>query len=131
MTIGGAWFSIVQIEIMTQSLLQHLLNRRSMVFYVSRERPCFSCCYNIMMIGGAWFPISLMESFLRLSVQPHDKRGTLYHTQAAISHNDNKRSMVFYSTKGDQNLAELKYIPCYNYRCRFQSTNRTMLELLL
>ena len=29
--------SIVQIEIMIQSLLQHLLNRRSMVFYVSKR----------------------------------------------------------------------------------------------
>ena len=73
---------------------------------------------------------------LRLSVQPHDKkRNTFFcnkthHTPAAISHHVNKRSMVFYSTKGDQNLAELKYIPCYNSCCRFQSTNRTVLELL-
>ena len=52
---------------------------------------------------------------LHLSVQPYDKkRNTFFcststrHTPAAISHHDNERSMVFYSTKGDQNLAELK-----------------------
>ena len=36
-TIGAAWLSIVQIEIMIQSLLQHLLNRRSMIFYISKR----------------------------------------------------------------------------------------------
>ena len=35
-TIGGAWLSIVQIEIMVQLLLQHLLTRSSMIFYVSK-----------------------------------------------------------------------------------------------
>ena len=72
-----------------------------------------------MTIGGAWFSLPLMESMLQLSVQPHGKkRNTFFcntnthHTPAAISHHDNKRSMVFYSTKGDQNLAKFKYIPC-------------------
>ena len=99
-------------------------------------RPCFSCCYNIMTTGGAWFSIPLMKSMLQLSVQPHDKkRNTIFyntstrHTPAAISHHDNERCMVFFCTKGDQNLAELKYIPCYNWCFRFQSNNRTMLEL--
>ena len=54
-----------------------------------------------------------------------------HHTPAAISYHDNKRSMVFYSTKGDQNLAEFKNIPYDNWCCRFQSPNNTMLELLV
>ena len=89
-----------------------------------------------MTTGGAWFSIPLMESMLQLSVQPHDKkRNTIFyntstcHTPAAISHHDNEMSMVFFCTLGDQNLAELKYIPCYNWCFRFQSANRTMLEL--